>query len=64
MGLDRGANFTTEFKKLTDALVAKQVSGIDSTINYFRQFIYAKRDARAYTPEEVERIIASGSLEE
>lgn len=64
MGLDRGANFITEFTKMTDALVSKQISGIDSTINYFRQFIYARRDARSYTPEEIERIIASGSLEE
>ena len=64
MGIERSANFTADFQKMTDALVAKQIQGIDSTINYFRQFIYAKRDARAYTPEEIEKIIVSGSLEE
>ena len=64
MGIERSANFTADFKKMTDALIAKQISGVDSTINYFRQFIYARRDARSYTPEEIEKIIASGSLEE
>lgn len=64
MKIEREDNFLSNFQKMTDALVIKQVAGIDNTINYFRQFIYARRDARSFTPEEIERIIASGSLEE
>ena len=64
MEIERGQNFIENFQKLTDALVVKQNQGINDTINYFRQFIYGRRDARRYTPQEIEKIIASGSLEE
>lgn len=64
MSIERGENFTVNFKKLTDSLVVKQNTGIVDTIDYFRRFIYGRRDARKYTPEEVEKIVAGGSLEE